>query len=435
MFALVDGNNFYVSCERVFRPALEGVPVVVLSNNDGCAIARSNEAKALGISMGQPYHEIRYLEQSAGLVTRSANFALYGDMSDRMMSIAAELGPTQEIYSIDECFIGLDGVQGDLRSRALELRARILRWIGIPCCIGIGPTKTLAKLANHVAKTAERKPGTYPLAYAQVCDLSKLPGAQVDDLLDRTAVGEIWGIGPRLAKQMRERGIETALQLATLDPVAVRGCFSVVVERTVRELQGSPCMRLDDAGLPRQQIAHTRSFGRPVRSYESLSEAVSEFASAAAQRLRLQASHARDVVVYIRPRPFSKGQSRSQSIVVPLCPPCSDTGEIVEAALLGLRTIYWQGGEWTKAGVVLANLIPAQHKQYELEWGDPVSGREKAKLMQTLDAINHRWGQGALKIGCSKIGQTKRDWNMRQKNKPQAFTTSWADIPSVKLLF
>lgn len=166
MFALIDGNNFYVSCERVFRPSLEGVPVVVLSNNDGCAIARSNEAKALGIKMGHPWHQIKHLEEEAGLVALSANFALYGDMSDRMMSLAAGLGPTQEIYSIDESFIGLDGVRGDLKARARAIRARIHRWVGIPCGVGIAPTKTLAKLANHIAKTAERKPGSYPECHA-----------------------------------------------------------------------------------------------------------------------------------------------------------------------------------------------------------------------------------------------------------------------------
>ena len=192
MFALVDGNNFYVSCERVFRPTLEGVPVIVLSNNDGCAIARSNEAKSMGVKMGHPWHQIRHLEED-GLVALSANVALYGDMSDRMMSLAAGMGPSQEIYSIDESFIGLDGVRGDLKARALAVRERIHRWVGIPCCVGIGPTKTLAKFANHVAKQAERKPGSYPAEHARVCDLSTLNPAERDALLAATDVGELWG--------------------------------------------------------------------------------------------------------------------------------------------------------------------------------------------------------------------------------------------------
>ena len=193
MYALVDGNNFYVSCERIFRPSLNGIPAVVLSNNDGCAIARSNEAKALGIKMGAPWFQIKHLSESDGLVALSANFALYGDISDRMMSLAAGLGPTQEIYSIDESFIGLDGVRGDLVERSHKIRSRILQWTGIPCGIGIGQTKTLAKLANHIAKTAERKPGVYPAHLAQVCNLETLSAVERQGVFEATEVG---GVAP-----------------------------------------------------------------------------------------------------------------------------------------------------------------------------------------------------------------------------------------------
>ena len=201
MYALVDGNNFYVSCERVFRPSLEGIPVVVLSNNDGCAVARSNEAKALGIAMGAPWFKIKHLAEEAGLVALSANFALYGDMSDRMMSLAAGLGPAQEIYSIDESFIDLSGVKGDLVERSHKIRARILQWVGIPCGIGIGPTKTLAKLANHIAKTAERKPGVYPEKLAQVCNLNALEHSERQAVFEATAVNEVWGVGRQITSQ------------------------------------------------------------------------------------------------------------------------------------------------------------------------------------------------------------------------------------------
>ena len=207
MYALVDGNNFYVSCERIFRPSLNGIAAVVLSNNDGCAIARSNEAKALGIKMGAPWFQIRHLVESDGLVALSANFALYGDISDRMMSLAAGLGPTQEVYSIDESFIGLDGVRGDLVARSHKVRSRILQWVGIPCGIGIGATKTLAKLANHIAKTAERKPGVYPDHLAQVCNLATLATAELQVVFAATDVGEVWGIGRRISQQLREGGI------------------------------------------------------------------------------------------------------------------------------------------------------------------------------------------------------------------------------------
>ena len=201
MFALVDGNNFYVSCERAFRPSLKRWPVVVLSNNDSCAIARSNEARALNVKMGAPWFEIEHLVESNGLVALSANFSLYGDMSDRMMSIAAGLGPAQEIYSIDESFIDLAGVRGDLTARARVVRERIDQWIGIPCGIGIGATKTLAKLANFVAKTAERNPGSYPAELAQVCNLASLPPGDLDAVLAATDVGEVWGVGRRIGSR------------------------------------------------------------------------------------------------------------------------------------------------------------------------------------------------------------------------------------------
>ena len=252
MYALVDGNNFYVSCERVFRPSLDGRPVVVLSNNDGCAIARSNEAKTLGIKMGAPWFQIRHMEETEGLVALSANFTLYGDMSDRMMSLAAGLGPVQEVYSIDESFISLQGVRGDLTKRSRAIRERIDRWVGIPCGIGIGPTKTLAKLANHVAKTVERKPGSYPAELAQVCNLAQLPPTERDAVLHATDVAEVWGVGRKIAAQLKVAGIETVLDLARLDPATVRRRWSVVLERTVRELQGMPCIGLDDQPPPKK---------------------------------------------------------------------------------------------------------------------------------------------------------------------------------------
>lgn len=240
MFALVDGNNFYVSCERVFRPSLEGRPVVVLSNNDGCAIARSDEAKALGIKMGHPHFKLRREFPNAGVIAISANFVLYGDMSSRFMGISAALGPNQEIYSIDECFINLEGVGGNLVRRSHVIRNRLQQWLGLPAGIGIGPTKTLAKLANHVAKSAVRKPGSYPEEFGYVCDLAALPPSDFDAVLASTAVGEIWGVGRKIGAQLEAVGVATALDLARMAPSLVRNRWSVVLERTVRELQGQP---------------------------------------------------------------------------------------------------------------------------------------------------------------------------------------------------
>ena len=286
MFALIDASNFYVSCERVFRPSLNGIPVVTLSNNDGCAIARSDEAKALGIKMGAPWFQIQHLELEAGLVALSANFALYGDMSNRMMSIAAGLGPRQEIYSIDESYISLDQMPGDMVNRARVVRERILQWTGLPCGVGIGSTKTLAKLANHIAKSAERKPGSYPSGMAVVCSLAALPTSELDALFQATEVGDVWGVGRSIGKQLNDAGVHTVLDLVRLSPSMVRDRWSVVLERTVRELQGEPCISLEDQPDPKKQIACTRSFGQAISDLPSLIEAVSEFASRAAEKLR-----------------------------------------------------------------------------------------------------------------------------------------------------
>ena len=304
MFALVDGNNFYVSCERAFRPALKNRPVVVLSNNDGCAIARSNEAKALGIRMGQPWFECRQLAEDHGVVALSANFVLYGDMSDRMMSVAAELGPGQEIYSIDESFINMAGVPGNLTAKAQQMREKVLQWTGIPTGIGIGPTKTFAKLANHVAKSADRKPGSYPTELARVCNLATLPASDLDAVLQATAVGEVWGVGRRIAAQLNEGGVTTVLDLVRLDPATVRRRWSVVLERTVRELQGQQCISLEDQPAPKKEIAFTRSFGAAVTELADLVAAVTRFASGAAVKLRAQGSKAGQLQVFAHTSAF-----------------------------------------------------------------------------------------------------------------------------------
>lgn len=432
MYALVDGNNFYVSCERIFRPSLQGIPAVVLSNNDGCAIARSNEAKALGIKMGAPWFQIKHLTDSHGLVALSANFALYGDISDRMMSLAAGLGPTQEIYSIDESFIGLEGVRGDLVERSHKIRSRILQWTGIPCGIGIGRTKTLAKLANHIAKTAERKPGVYPGHLAQVCNLEVLSVDELQRVFEATEVGEVWGIGRRISKQLTDGGIKTVQDLVRMDVATIRKGWSVVLERTVRELQGIPCIGLDDAPAPKKEIACTRSFGHAVTELSDLTQAVTEFASRAAEKVRKEHSLASEVMVFIRTSPFRKDPQYSRSIVVPLRRPTADTGAIVQATVLGLRAIYCQGFKYAKAGVMLLDLQPDSVAQGELDLGDGDSLEDiadKARLMSALDAINKRYGRGTMKMASAGLDGDRRVWSMRQERRTPAYTTNWADIP------
>ena len=431
MFALVDGNNFYVSCERVFRPSLQGLPVVVLSNNDGCAIARSDEAKALGIKMGQPYYQFRDLERISNLVCLSANFELYGDMSDRMMSLAAGLGPLQEIYSIDESFIGnLDGIP-DLTRRAWAICTRIDKWIGIPTCIGLAPTKTLAKLCNHVAKDAERKPGNYPKELARVCNWIELTREQQIDLLRRTPAGNVWGIGRRIAAKLAEQGILTALDVARMPTVKARDEWNVLLERTVRELQGISCISLEQAPAPKQQIACTRSFGHPITTLPPLIEAVSEFASRAAEKLRYGNQRAGAVQVFVHTSPFRPGPRFNKSATIQLHPPTSDTTLLVNAAVAGLRRIYEPGFLLAKAGVMLLDLCSATTQlQSDLLFEAPCTKRDHNQLMEVVDRINARYGKSTVHV--ASTGHTQKDgagWRMRQERRTPRYTTQQGEIP------
>ena len=417
----------------MFRPSLNGRPVVVLSNNDGCAIARSNEAKALGIKMGEPWFKIRHLEEQAGLVALSANFTLYGDMSDRMMSLAAGLGPTQEIYSIDESFIGLHGVRGDLVERAWKIRARINQWIGIPCGIGIATTKTLAKLANHIAKTAERKPGTYPDGLATVCDLSRIGADQLREVMASTDVGEVWGIGRQISAQLKERGVKSVQDFVELPCSVVRGTWGVVLDRTWRELRGEPCIELSDVPTPKKQIACTRSFGQPVTGLSELREAISEFTSRAAEKLRKQRHLAGQVLVFARTSPFRDGPRFSKSVVVPLARPSADTSELAKAAVNGLRSIYAPGFQLAKAGVMLLDLVPDTFIQGELGWEAPSNGqRDRVKLMHAMDQVNDRFGKRTILLGSSSFTQGADTWGMRQVRRTPCYTTRWSEVPVVR---
>jgi DNA polymerase V len=435
-FALLDGNNFYVSCERIFNPKLERRPVVVLSNNDGCAIARSDEAKALGIKMGAPWFQIRHLEHEAGLVAHSANFTLYGDISDRMMSLAETLGHRQEIYSIDECFLGMTGIR-DATDRAWAKYRQIRQWIDIPTCIGLGPTKTLAKLANHIAKSADRKPGSYPAQLGKVCNLVAMTDRQRDWLYRRTDVSEVWGVGRKIGEQLKAGGIHTVLDLKRLDPGTVKRAWSVVLERTVRELNGFACLDLEDQPEPKQEIACTRSFGEKVTELAELNEAVTTFASRAAQKLRGQGSLAGAMLVFIRTSPFrQQDRQYSRSVTVPLRLPSADTLRIVGAALRGLKHIYRPGFNYAKAGVMLLDLQSNAVEQQELDLGDGHARREQrnTRLMTALDAIQERFGKTAIRLG-SGVAPPHRQgligWGMKQERRSPGYTTDWAGLVQV----
>lgn len=332
---------------------------------------------------------------------------------------------------IDESFIGLHGMRGDLVTRGRTVRSRILQWIGIPTCIGIGSTKTLAKLANHVAKTVERKPGVYPkhLSHlAQVCNLSALTADELHQVLAATDVGEVWGVGRKIGQALRDAGIQTVADLVKLDPATVRRHWSVVLERTVRELQGTPCITLDDEPPPKQEIACTRSFGHPVTDLTSLIEAVSEFASRTAEKLRKQCSLAAQLLVFCRTSPFRAGPKFSRSVVVPLRRPTADTALLVQAAVAGMRAIYQPGFQMAKAGVMLLELQPDSRQQLELMLGE-VAVPDKTRLMTALDGLNNRYGKGTLMMASTGLAGDRRSWSMKQERRTPRYTTSWEDIP------
>ncbi|WP_186261385.1 Y-family DNA polymerase [Burkholderia gladioli] len=417
--ALVDANNFYCSCERVFRPDLVGRPLIVLSNNDGCAVARSNEAKSLGVKMGQPFFEIRHLVREAGLVALSSNYPLYADMSQRMMDILAQYAPRQEIYSIDESFLDFTDLGEPGVNISVRMREQVDRWIGLPTCVGIGPSKTLAKLANHVAK---KSLGGQAVG---VCDLTALPAAQREQLVDAIDVEEVWGVGRRLASQLRAMRIGTVGQLRRAPADLIRRRFSVVLERTVRELNGEACLDLDDIAA-RQQIVCSRSFGAEVTQLEGLVEGITEFVAKAAERLRGQQLLAAQLQVFIRTNPFRTQQRQySNSLVVPLVMPTDDTITLLKVAILALRHLFRPGFRYAKAGVMLFDLVRGGRQQRDLFVENDES---RHRLMATIDGINARYGSGTIRIGRT---ETRQAWEMKQTHRTPAYTTDWSALPIV----
>jgi len=419
-FALVDCNNFYVSCERVFDPRLCGRPVVVLSNNDGCVVARSEEVKALGVKMGVPWFQCRDLARRHAILAYSSNYALYADMSNRVMRILAEFSPAQEVYSIDECFLDLTGCQEpNLTEYGQRIRRRVRQWTGLPVCVGIAETKTLAKLANHLAK---RQPW-----FHGVCDLDAMPLQERDDCLGRIAVGEVWGIGPRLAPRLADLGIHSVRDLQRADPATLRRRFSVVMEKTVRELNGHVCIALEEVVSPRRQIVCSRSFGRPVTERRELAEAIARYTSRAAERLRQQESRAEAVHVFIRTGAFAPEEpTYGNDLTLPVSSPSDDTRRLVKIALRGLARIYRPGYRYRKAGTILFVLPAGQGVQGDL-FHAPETARSAA-LMQTLDRINRRMGPGTVRLGAEGFAQ---GWRMRRRRMSPGYTTRWAELPIV----
>ena len=424
MIGLIDCNNFYVSCERAFQPRLEGVPVGVLSNNDGCVIARSNELKALDVAMGTPAFELQPLLRQRRIVLLSSNYELYGDMSSRVQQVLEEFSAGVEPYSIDEMFVRFDGFAPEQMHRhAQELFTKVRRFTHIPVSVGIAPTRTLAKLANRAAK---KLPG-----YGGVCVL-RTGSETYETLLRQVQLGDVWGVGRRLVERLALMGVHSAWDLALADPKQIRQRFSVTLERTCLELKGIPCIEMNDPGEARQRIMTSRSFGRMSDSREEIHQAIRQFAQRSAEKLRRQDSLARAVYVFLKTNRHRPDLPQySPSAVVELPCPTDDSRDILLAASQAFAAIYRPRYRFMKAGVMLVDLVDANRAQLSLlDTPESQAQRERSdRLMATLDALNHRMGRGTVTFGRAS---PKAAWQLRCANRTPRWTTRWDELPRLR---
>lgn len=415
--ALVDVNNFYASCEAVFNPRLAGRPLVVLSNNDGCVVARSAEAKAIGVKMGTPWHLMQDLARKHGIIAYSSNYTLYADMSNRVMTILGDMAPSREIYSIDECFVDLTGVR-HLREHGFEIRQRVRQWTGLTVCVGIGSTKTRAKLSNHIAKKHPEHAGVF--------DIEALPPAEQLGWLTRIPVGEVWGIGRRLNEQLAGMRIESVADLQAADPRMIRQRFNVVVERIVEELRGISCLDLELLAPAKQQIMSSRSFGKSVSAEGELREAVVTYVSRAAEKLRQQGSVAGALHVFIQTNPFKPQlpqYSKGMTIKLPMA--TDDTLTLARFAAWGVSRLYRTGYNYKKAGTMLMALQPKEQRQVTL-FEDPEKIARRDRLNQAMDRLNSRFGRGTLALAGAG---TEGRWHMQRQHLSPRYTTCLDEIP------
>ncbi|MBV4520867.1 translesion error-prone DNA polymerase V subunit UmuC [Pseudomonas sp. SWRI74] len=408
VFGLIDCNSFYASCERVFRPDLAKVPIVVLSNNDGCVIARSYDAKPF-VKMGEPYFQIKDKLKQHGIVPFSSNYALYGDMSERVMTLIESLVPAVEVYSIDEAFVDLTGI-GNLDPLGRQIRAKVLRCTGIPVGVGIAHTKTLAKLANHTAKRLQAQTGG-------VVNITE--PAKRDWVLRNTDVSEVWGVGRKMKLHLDGMGIKSAMDLAKTDPWTLRKKFSVVIEKTARELAGTPCLELDEPDPPKQEICCSRMFGKRLRELPPIKEAVATYMMRASEKLRAQGSLCRKIRVSIRTGMFNPEEAKyANGVVVDLPYPTDDVRLLTKMAVDALDHIFRPGFSYSKAEVILLNLC--QPGEYTEDFFAASQPGASTKLMGVLDEINQRWGRGTLR---SASVPTNPEWGMRREMMSQSYTT------------
>ncbi|MEI8201575.1 MAG: Y-family DNA polymerase [Bacteroidota bacterium] len=419
MFALVDCNNFYASCERAFNPGLRNTPIVVLSNNDGCIIARSNEAKALGFKMGEPAYKVKALIEQHQAAVFSSNYTLYGDMSQRVMNCLAEFSPDIEIYSIDEAFIGLQGFDlFDLEAYCRKIRATVMRNTGIPVSIGIAVTKALAKLANHIAKKEKDCEGVFWINTEE----------KRKSVLQRMPVTEIWGVGRQYARLLEKNKLLTSWDFAQAGEEWVRKNMTVVGLRTLKELQGTSCLSLEMIAPDKKAICTSRSFGQMQTDAQPIAEAVATFASRCAAKLRKQKSCANVLMVFIHTNAFRKDlpqYARNRVVTLPVA--TNSSMEFVKYAVMAFHSIFQEGFQYKKAGIVVAGIVPEACVQSNCF--DEVERSKQALLMKTLDNINNALGSEMLKIATQG---SDRKWKLRQEKLSPCYTTRWKDIITIK---
>lgn len=422
IFALVDANNFYVSCERVFQPNLNTVPLVVLSNNDGCVVARSQEVKDLGVKMAVPWFKIRDLAKQHHIIALSSNYTLYADMSARMMRILSDFSQHVEVYSIDECFLDLtDFSNYDLNQYSHIIRNRIKDYLGLPTCVGIGHTKTLSKLANYIAK----KNGSYN----GVCNLNDFSDIDHQSMLQRIPINEIWGVGRRLALRLNEIHIQTCWDLQQASPKRLRELFGVVMERIVAELNGESCIELEEVTPNKKQIICSRSFGNYISSQDELRQAMASYVSRASEKLRMQGSLTNSLYAFVEINRFdSKTAQYHSAHTIKLGKPSSDTRILTEVAWEALSKLYRPGLLYKKCGVILSEFTQKTAYQHSL-FDMPEDINKSENLMALMDQINHTMGKGSIKLLSEG---TKDNWKMARKNVSGQFTSSINEIVKVK---
>lgn len=421
MFALADCNNFYASCERVFQPHLENKPIVVLSNNDGCVVARSQEVKDLGIKMGVPIFQIKELVKFHNIQVFSSNYSLYGDVSNRVMSTISRYVPNYEVYSIDEIFLDLSGFDKhyNLIDYCKEIRYVVRRNTRIPISIGIAPTKTLAKAANKLVKKRFKTDG--------VCYLKTHEDAK--ELLKDFDVGDLWGVGRQYEKLLKKHGFDTALKLMNAPDAWIKKNLSIVGLRLVNELRGIPCIELDEVPSDKKNICVSRSFGNMIDSLDILEQSLSTHANTASEKLRKQNSNTSSISVFLQTNRFRNDLPQYFcSKVVDLEFPTNDSGNIINAALIGLNLIFKEGFKYKKCGIFINEITPANDVQLNLFVED--DSEKKNKLNKAVDALNGKFGRGTLKYA---VQGYKNEWKLRQENLSLSYTTRLSDVPNINL--